>query len=124
MLHECVRVLRPGGTLFLVAPARYSVKHLRSDPHYGHPGISPLPGSLARWIAMNVFGEPEYEVETLPTRAWTVHKLRGFGMEMVDADRGSGRAVRGPAVLQRAVDELRQGFTIIATKTRGGVGRI
>lgn len=32
MLHECVRVLRPGGLLFLRAPVRFSLKHLRSDP--------------------------------------------------------------------------------------------
>lgn len=117
MLHECVRVLKPGGHLFLHAPVRFSVKHLRADPHYQHAGISILPGRLAGWVAMNVYGESEYEVETLPTKAWTIRKLRHFGMEILtDNGTGGGRKVPGPPALGRVVDELRQGFTIIARR--------
>lgn len=115
MLHECVRVLRPGGLLFLVAPIRFSLKHLRSDPHYGHPGISVLPGAAAGWIATTFLGEQEYEVETLPTKAWTERRLRRFGMELLDVDLG-GRPAPGPAPVQRVVDELRQSFTLVARK--------
>lgn len=117
MLSECVRVLRPGGLLFLHAPVRFSLKHLRSDPHYQRPGISILPGSLAGWIATRVFGETEYEVETLPTKAWTVRKLRHLGMEILDdAPTRGGRKVPGPAAVGRVADELRQGFTVIARR--------
>ena len=118
MLHECVRVLRPGGLLFLVAPIRFSVKHLRHDPHYGHAGISVLPGAAAGWVATTLLGEHEYEVETLPTRAWTVRRLRRFGMELIDVDTG-GRPTPGPSAVRRVVDELRQSFTLVARKRRG-----
>lgn len=125
MLHECVRVLRPGGLLFLRAPARFSLKHLRRDPHYGHPGISILPGATAGWIATTFMGEHEYEVETLPTKSWTVRKLRGFGMEIVETDdEFAGQAVPGPKALGHLVDELRQVFTIIARKTRQPLGGV
>lgn len=123
MLHECVRVLRPGGLLFLIAPTRFSVKHLASDPHYGHPGLSVMPGSMARWTSAKVFGEPEYEVETLPTKFWTVRQLRRFGMEVLEVDEQfAGRRVPGPAALGGVIDEFRQAFTIIARKTRSTVG--
>ncbi len=118
MLHECVRVLRPGGLLFLVAPIRFSVKHLRHDPHYGHAGISLLPGAAAGWVATTLLGEHEYEVETLPTRAWTVRRLRRFGMELIEVDPG-GRSTPGPSAVRRVVDELRQSFTLVARKRRG-----
>lgn len=124
MLRECVRVLRPGGLLFLDAPVRFSVKHLLRDPHYGRPGISFLPGSLAGWVSMRVFGESEYEVETFPTKAWTVRTLRRLSMENLEVDEEfAGRRVPGPAGLKRAVDELRQCFRIVGRKrslTRGG----
>ena len=115
MLHECVRVLRPGGYLFLRAPIRFSVKHLLRDPHYGLPGISVLPGRAAGWIATTLFDEPVYEVETLPTKAWTTRRLRRFGMEPVDGT-DEGRRLRGLGPLDPVVDELRQEFTIIARK--------
>ncbi len=117
MLHECVRVLRPGGYLFLAAPVRFSAKHLIRDPHYGRAGISVLPGRAAGWVATKVYGESEYEVETLPTKAWTIRRLRGFGMEILDSAAAPGaRPAPGPAAMARIVDELRQGFTIIARK--------
>ncbi len=112
MLSECVRVLRPGGLLFLVAPQRFSVKHLVRDPHYGHPGISVLPGPAAGWVATKLYREQEYEVETLPTRAWTVRRLGRLGMEVLDDDRAGG----APALVRNAVDELRQAFQISARK--------
>jgi len=119
MLHECVRVLRPGGLLFLVAPVRFSVKHLRRDPHYGHPGLSILPGGAARWVATTVYGESEYEVETLPTKSWTERQLRRFGMEPVAVDLSDDAPATGrPSAVHRVVDELRQSFTIVARKTR------
>ncbi len=117
MLHECVRVLRPGGLLFLRAPQRFSVKHLLHDPHYGRPGLSVLPGRLADWVATTVYDEPVYEVETLPTRSWTLRRLRAFGMEPLEVDPAfAGQPVPGPDALGIVVDELRQVFTIVARK--------
>ena len=119
MLHECVRVLKPEGLLFLAAPVRFSVKHLVHDPHYGHPGVSILPGSAARWVTTRFMGETEYEVETLPTKAWTLRHLRRLGMEPIEVDEAfAGRSVPGPAAVGKVVDELRQGFVIIARKSR------
>ena len=103
--------------LFLVAPVRFSVKHLRRDPHYGHAGISVLPGAAAGWVATTFLGETEYEVETLPTRAWTVRQLRRFGMDLIDIELG-GRAAPGPPAVRRVVDELRQSFTLVARRSR------
>lgn len=123
MLHECVRVLRPGGLLFLIAPIRFSIKHLLSDPHYGHPGLSVLPGSWARWASKKVYGESEYEVETLPTKWWTVRKLRAFGMEVLEVDEAfAGQRIPAPAALGGLFDEFRQAFTIIARKARPALG--
>lgn len=116
MIHECVRVLKPGGLLCLSAPVRFSVKHLRSDPHYHHRGVSILPGNVARWWLTTFRGEQEYEVETLPTRRWTERELRRRGMELLDPQ---GRPLPAPSmagVARSVVDELRQGFTILARK--------
>jgi SAM-dependent methyltransferase len=117
MIHECARVLRPGGYLYLAAPVRFSVKHLRSDPHYGHPVVSVLPGRAAAFVATRLMGEQEYEVETLPTRFWVERQLQRHNIELLPVDRG--RKVPGPAVVQGVVDELRQGFVIMGRK-RGG----
>src|SRR5690606_27539826 len=101
MLHECVRVLKPGGLLSLAAPVRFSVSHLRSDPHYHHRGVSILPGGVARWWLTTARGEQEYEVETLPTRRWTERELRRRGMELLDPQ-GHPIPPRGPTGFARS----------------------
>jgi len=117
MLHECVRVIRPGGYLVLSAPLRFSVKHLVSDPHYQHKGVSVLPAGLARWWLTTVRGESEYEVETLPTKRWVERQLTRRGMELQSvAPEFSGTHVPGPHFVTSIVDELRQVFTVIARK--------
>jgi SAM-dependent methyltransferase len=116
MIHECVRVLRPGGLLFLAAPQRLSLKHAVSDPHYGRPGISPLPGRAAGFVAVRWMGEVEYEVETLPTRLWTERQLVRRGMEILSTDGTPGTRPEDSAWWRRLTDELRQGFTIVARR--------
>ncbi|UDY37699.1 class I SAM-dependent methyltransferase [Dermatobacter hominis] len=118
MLHECVRVLRPGGVLFLRAPIRFGLKNFAKDPHYGHPGISVFSGGLAARMATKLYGEASYDVETLPTKVWTVRKLRSFGMTIVELDRQfAGRSLPVPDRWNSLLDELRQSFTLVATKT-------
>lgn len=120
MLHEIVRVLRPGGVLMLSAPNRFGLKHLAADPHYNRKGITPLPGSVARWWVTKVLGQIEYGVETLPTRSWTERQLIRRGMQLLPAP-GESLPPRGFRGLpQRFTNELRQGFTIFGCKSDGG----
>jgi len=117
MVDECVRVLAPGGLLYLSAPARFSVVHLTHDPHYQHRGVSVLPGGAARWWVTRVRGETEYDVETLPTQRWLRRAMRTRGLELLTLDeRFAGRRVPGPAPLQLVVDELRQVAQVLARK--------
>lgn len=120
MLHETVRVLRPGGILMLSAPNRFGLKLLAGDPHYNRMGITPLPGSVARWWVTEFRGEIEYDVETLPTRSWTERQLIRRGIQLLPAPGESlpPQGLRG--LPQRFKNELRQGFTIFGRKSDGG----
>jgi SAM-dependent methyltransferase len=111
MLDENIRVLRPGGLLAIIAPQRFSLKHLLSDPHYGHPGLSILPGSAAGWVNRKVYHEAVYEVETLPTRTRTAMEMKRRGIRLLSEPEPG---IRG--VARRGVDELRQVFQLFGIK--------
>lgn len=114
MVREIMRVMRPGGIAIIVAPQRFSLKHLRTDPHYGYAGVSVFPAPLVEWYLTRFRGEDDYEVETLPTRAGVQRMFRSAGGTILSTDGTPGTADRPlPA---RAVDELRQCFTLIVTK--------
>lgn len=113
MVREVMRVLRPGGIAVISAPQRFSVKHLLSDPHYGYAGVSFLPTRLATWYLTNLRGEAVYEVETLPTGAGVRRMFRREGGTVIGSKDG---VTATPRIHRRLLDELRQGFTIVATK--------
>ncbi len=116
MLHEAVRVLRPGGLLVISGPCRFGLKLLLSDPHYGHKGVSVLPGDVARWWLTNYRGEYEYDAVTFPTKAWTEHHLRRLGIKLLASPDGRPAPTGVKSVPSRFLDELRQGFTLVGYK--------
>lgn len=116
MLHEAVRVLKPGGLLVLSGPCRFGLKLMLSDPHYGHKGVSPLPGAVAGWWLTTFRGEIEYDAVTFPTRAWTEHHLRRLGIDLIASPDGAPLPSGVSSLPNRVANELRQGFTLFGRK--------
>lgn len=82
---EIARVLRPGGTLYLFGPNRFSPANLRSDPHYRLAGVSAMPPWMGRWYVTRVRGFPRYEVGTLPVGSVVRGWLRDEGFAVVES---------------------------------------
>ncbi len=82
-LDECVRVLRPGGALYLQGPNRWSPRWFLRDPHYEMLGISVLPPSLGRFYVTRVRGRPRYDVGVFPVGARVVQQLVARGCDVV-----------------------------------------
>ena len=121
MVREVMRVLRPGGLALIKAPQRFSLKHLKSDPHYQYAGVSVLPASVASWYLTKFRGEAVYEVETLPTGRLIRKLFRQEGGIVLDAageprSRPADVAGRTKSVASDLVDELRQVLVIAVRK--------
>jgi SAM-dependent methyltransferase len=86
-LREIARVLVPGGVLWLSAPTRFKLSHLRADPHFGCFGVAPLPRVAAAWIVARVArrlpSPDDYDVQTLPTFRALERALRAAGFTVL-----------------------------------------
>lgn len=84
-LDEIVRVLRPGGILYLVTPKPFALHSLVSDPHYAMAGLVLMPRPLQRWYFERVRGggEGNFGVGWIPTRRWVLTRLRERGFELL-----------------------------------------
>ncbi|CAN5632961.1 hypothetical protein BH10ACT3_BH10ACT3_13180 [soil metagenome] len=121
MVREVMRVLRPGGLAVISAPQRFSLKHLRSDPHYQYAGVSVFPASGIRWYLTRLRGEAVYEVETLPTGHGIRRQFARHGGVVITPDgdprrRPDGARAKAGSMARDVVDELRQGFVIAVRK--------
>jgi len=91
-LREMVRVLRPGGTLFLYSPSGWALY----ESHYKLPWLPGCPRPLAR-LYLRALGRPTAFVETLNRLTkrccWRLLEAAGAVVEPfpVDIDLGSGR---------------------------------
>lgn len=91
-VRELVRVLRPGGHLYLDGPNRLSPRWFLKDPHYRMMGISILPPSLGGFYVKRVRRFPAYEVGTFPIASLVEKLLRCVGAEIVASSRNGGGA--------------------------------
>lgn len=89
-VRELVRVLRPGGHLYLDGPNRLSPRWFLKDPHYRMMGISILPPSLGRFYVKRVRRFPSYEVGTFPIASRVEKLLRCTGVEIIASSRNGG----------------------------------
>lgn len=80
VLAEAVRVLAPGGLLWLQGPNRFSPRWFLRDPHYQMAGISVLPPGVGRWYVTQVRGRPRYDVGVFPVGSLVVRRLEKLGM--------------------------------------------
>jgi SAM-dependent methyltransferase len=81
-LASCVRVLKPGGKLYLMGPNRLSPKYFWRDPHYRMFGISVLPQALGDYYVTKVRGRPAYDVGVFPIGSSIVDSLEKLGMRI------------------------------------------
>lgn len=88
-LDEIVRVLRPGGLLYLVTPKPFALHSLVSDPHYALAGLVLMPRPLQKWYFERVRGggEGNYGVGWIPTRRWVLARLRERRFELLASPR-------------------------------------
>jgi SAM-dependent methyltransferase len=111
-LDEAVRVLRPGGTLYVQGPNRLSPRWLLRDPHYQMFGISALPPSLGRFYVTRIRRRPRYDVERFPIGPRVLRRLARSGLEVIEPRLGIG--------VRRVARELRltfaSMFVIVARK--------
>jgi 2-polyprenyl-3-methyl-5-hydroxy-6-metoxy-1,4-benzoquinol methylase len=88
-LAEVHRVLRPGGTLYLVTPKPFALYSLWSDPHYSMAGLVLLPRPVQVWYFERVRGggKGNYGVGVIPTRTGVLRMLRRHGFRSMVSPR-------------------------------------
>lgn len=82
-------LLRPGGTIFVQVPNKYSAEYILSDHHYGLPGISLLarPQSIAYWQAAYQQKPEHYTVGYLRTEKYYRHAFARAGVKLSPVQR-------------------------------------
>ena len=86
-IREMIRVLRPGGYLFIDGPNRFSPEMFKNDPHYQLKAVSVLPNWLGRLYITKIRGFQSYEVGVFPTASRIERLLRKNCVEIVAASR-------------------------------------
>ena len=86
-VREMIRVLRPGGYLFIDGPNRFSPEMFKNDPHYQLRAVSVFPNWLGRFYITKIRGFQSYEVGVFPTASKIERLLRKNCVEIVAASR-------------------------------------
>jgi ubiquinone/menaquinone biosynthesis C-methylase UbiE len=87
-VRETARVLRAGGLVSVTLPNRFGLRTIRSDPHWGIPGLVLLPRPLAAALVTRVLRRAEtYDVFDMPSLA---ELQRAFAAEAIDVQLVSG----------------------------------
>jgi SAM-dependent methyltransferase len=97
-LREIVRVLRPGGVLYLQGPNRFSPQWFFGDPHYGLLGASVLSPSLGRRYVEWRRGRKGYDVGVFPIGHRVVHTLERRGCTILEPPAFPADSVRDSAL--------------------------
>jgi ubiquinone/menaquinone biosynthesis C-methylase UbiE len=84
-LAELVRMLKPGGILYLQGPNRFSPQWFFSDPHYELFGASVLPPALGRRYVEWRRGRKGYDVGSFPIGHRVVSLLRKLGCTIIES---------------------------------------
>jgi 2-polyprenyl-3-methyl-5-hydroxy-6-metoxy-1,4-benzoquinol methylase len=80
VVEEVSRVLRPGGTAYLVTPNKLSAFNVLRDPHYEMFGVVLLPRWLGKPYVERVRRvERGYWVYVIPTKRWLVRRFAKAG---------------------------------------------
>jgi 2-polyprenyl-3-methyl-5-hydroxy-6-metoxy-1,4-benzoquinol methylase len=121
-IRELLRVLRPGGGLWLIAPNRLSPQLLRCDPHYSMAGISILPSKLGELYVTGVRRYPSWTVGTFPVASRLERMIVNEGAEIIgssriDAATRTARERRLNKINSTALYNLRREFYIAARKS-------
>lgn len=102
-VSELVRVLRPGGGLWLTGPNRLSPQLLVRDPHYSMFGVSILPARVGELYVTRVRRYPSWTVGTFPLASRIESMLVDSSMEIIGSSRLDAPA-RSP--LERRLNRL------------------
>lgn len=97
VLDEALRILRPGGSLFVIAP---NYDAFRIEPHYHVPWAPGLRGRPAEWWLRRLGRDPKFWREQVrPCSARTIHRLlarRGSEVHDLATDKLTApEAIRG-----------------------------
>ncbi len=91
LMNEMARILKPGGSIQLTAPNRYSISQLFRDEHYRLPLVAILPRKLAALVVCRIINlEDEYSVSVIPSYALLKTWIKTHGliskMDLPDGD--------------------------------------